>query len=195
MLDSQAEVLLTALRVKSPLTYEHCVRVAEMVDLLARELHFGDEPTLELSTAALLHDIGKMTIPTRILSKADELNEGEFFRMQGHARMGHALLSRLHGFDQVAWIVRHHHERWDGEGYPNGLAGAEIPLASRVIHLADAVDAMLHPRSYKSAYPMEWVLGELNRCRGSQFDPHMVDVATAWLEEQLRAPQKLRKAA
>ncbi|MBN1943002.1 MAG: HD domain-containing protein [Phycisphaerae bacterium] len=195
MLDGQAEVLLTALRVKSLTTYEHCLRVAEMVGDLAERMNFGEDQTRQLTTAALLHDIGKMTIPSSILTKADELDPGEFYRIQGHARMGHALLNRLHGFDEIAHIVRHHHERWDGEGYPAGLAGVEIPLASRVIHLADAVDTMLHPRSYKAAYPMEWVLGELNRCRGGQFDPHVVDVAAAWLERQLVAPRKLAQAA
>lgn len=194
-LDSQTEVLLTALRVKNLATYEHCVRVADISRRLAEQLNYDEDQTPLLITSALLHDIGKMTIPSWILTKADELNEGEFNQMQGHARMGHALLSRLCGFEEVARIVRHHHERWDGEGYPAGLAGAEIPLACRVIHLADAVDAMLHPRAYKSAYPMEWVLGELNRCRGTQFDPHLVDVAAEWLEQQTVVPQRRAKAA
>jgi len=187
-LDGQAEVLLTALRVKSPQTYEHCVRVAGVARDLSERLNFAEDQTHLLSTAALLHDIGKMTIPSGILTKADGLTPGEFYRMQGHARTGYALLSRLHGFEDVAWTVRHHHERWDGKGYPAGLAGGEIPPASRVIHLADSIDAMLHPRYYKSAYPMEWVLGELDRCRGSQFDPHMVDVAATWLERERIVP-------
>jgi putative nucleotidyltransferase with HDIG domain len=187
-LDTKAEALLTALRVKSPQTYDHCVRVAEVARELSQRLGFSELQTQLISTAALLHDIGKTTIPSSILMKADELDPGEFFQIQGHTRMGHALLCRLHGYEEIAGIVQHHHERWDGSGYPSGLAGEEIPLASRVIHLADSIDAMLHPRYYKSAYPMEWVLGELQRCRGEQFDPHMVDVAAAWLERQRVAP-------
>lgn len=186
--DSQAEVLLTALRVKSPSTYDHCVRVAGIARDLSERLNFSDDQTHLLSTAALLHDIGKMTIPSNILTKADGLNRAEFYLMQGHTRTGYALLNRLHGFESVAWIVRHHHERWDGEGYPSGLAGEDIPAASRVIHLADSIDAMLHQRCYKSAYPMEWVLAELERCRGTQFDPHIVDVAAEWLHRQTVAP-------
>lgn len=187
-LDGQAEVLLTALRVKSPQTYDHSVRVAGVARDLAGSLRFKETHIHLLSTAALLHDIGKMTIPSGILTKAEGLNSAEFYRMQAHTRTGYALLSRLHGFEEIAYIVRHHHERWDGDGYPFGLAGGEIPKASRVIHLADSIDAMLHPRYYKSAYPMEWVLGELDRCRGSQFDPHMVDIAAAWLQHEYVVP-------
>lgn len=191
-LDGQAEVLLTSLRVKSRQTYEHSVRVADIARNLSEQLAYSEDRTHLLARAALLHDIGKMTIPNGILTKAERLDSKEFFQMQGHTRTGYALLSRLQGYEEVAWIVRHHHERWDGEGYPGGLAGGEIPAPARVIHLADSIDAMLHPRSYKAAYPLEWVLGELDRCRGSQFDPHIVDVAAAWLE---RARTEIQRPA
>lgn len=196
VLDTQAEALLTALRIKSPGTYEHCLRVASIARSLADLLGFSPEQVDLLSTAALLHDIGKITIPSSILNKAEGLNESEFLHIQSHTRTGYALLHRLRGFEEIARIIKHHHERWDGEGYPSNLSGEDIPFASRVIHMADSIDVMLHPRSYKAGYPMEWVLAELNRCRGTQFDPQIVDIAAEWLHSESVAPLlPVRKAA
>lgn len=195
VLDRHADDLLHTLRAKNPETYEHSVRVTGIARDLGEHLDISEAEIQPLSTAALLHDIGKITIPTHILTKAQGLTKNEFYQIKGHARMGQVLLSRFHRFEDIARIVRYHHERWDGEGYPDGLAGANIPLLARVIHLADSIDAMLHPRSYKLAYPMEWVLGELNRCRGSQFDPHLVDVAAKWLERETVTPLQPAQAA
>ncbi len=194
--DTQADALLTALRIKSSGTYEHCLRVARIARELAERMNFTPDQINLLSTAALLHDIGKITIPSSILNKAEGLNESEFLHIQSHTRTGFALLHRLRGFEDIARIIKYHHERWDGEGYPSNLSGQDIPSASRVIHLADSIDAMLYPRSYKAGYPMEWVLGELTRCRGTQFDPQIVDIAAEWLNSDAVAPiLPARKAA
>lgn len=141
-------------------------------------------PTLQrhrAERAALLHDIGKLTIPDRILDKRENLTDEEFALIQQHAVNGALLLQKLEGFEVEAQLIRHHHERWDGRGYPDGLAGKEIPLVSRIIHLADALDVMLQPRRYKYAQRIEDAINEIGECAGTQFDPLWAERTIRWV--------------
>ncbi|MCD4824515.1 MAG: HD-GYP domain-containing protein, partial [Phycisphaerae bacterium] len=174
-------------------TYRHCRRVAVYAQSLAAFAGCPTEQIRRVSTAGLMHDIGKVYVPLAILSKAENLTAGEFSQIQSHCRLGQEILRANPVLAEVAHIVRHHHERWDGQGYPDGLAGKEIPIAARIIHLADSLDAMLQPRSYKEAYTLQRALAEIQRCRGTQFDPQLADTAREWIHNNglTQTPQKL----
>jgi HD-GYP domain-containing protein (c-di-GMP phosphodiesterase class II) len=136
--------------------------------------------TESLRTAAMLHDVGKIGVPDHILVKAGRLSQSEFEQIQRHPALGADILSKITLFHDEAALVRHHHERWDGKGYPDGLAGDQTPLPARIIQVADCLDAMLMERTYKIAYPVDKALAELSRCEGSQFDPVLTEVALRW---------------
>jgi HD-GYP domain-containing protein (c-di-GMP phosphodiesterase class II) len=123
--------------------------------------------------AASLHDLGKLAIPEEILRKPGPLTGPERLVLERHPQIGHRMLESL-GVDPVADWVLHHHERWDGAGYPDGLAGEAIPLGARIIFVADAFDAMTSDRVYQSRLSTEEALAELERCAGTQFDPELV---------------------
>ena len=151
----------------------HAVNFAEFADL---RVDLG-----ALYTASLLHDVGKLLVPLEIICKTSPLTTGEFTQMQKHSIRGWEMLRTNKNFRTEAEIVRYHHERWDGSGYPNGLAGEDIPLCSRIIHIIDAIDVMLTPRTYKQPYHTEWVISELRRCSGTQFDPNLAQLAVDWV--------------
>ncbi len=123
--------------------------------------------------AASLHDLGKLAIPEEILRKPAALNETERLVLERHPQIGYRMLESL-GVDPIADWVLHHHERWDGSGYPNGLTGDEIPLGARIIFVADAFDAMTSQRVYREPLSEPDALAELRRCSGTQFDPEIV---------------------
>jgi putative nucleotidyltransferase with HDIG domain len=127
-----------------------------------------------LGHAALFHDIGKLAVPDSILLKPASLTPDEWKLMQGHADEGARIIDRLGFLDDAVPAIRHHHERWDGTGYPARLQGEEIPLGARIIHVADALDSMLTTRIYRAARPAAEALGELRRAAGSQFCPRTV---------------------
>ncbi len=178
-----SEVLVSIIKTRIPHTYFHSEQAASYAVELARAAQFPSEKIDSIHTSALLHDVGKLGVSDEILNKTEDLTAGEFHQMQLHCIMGEEILTRFSMFAEEAKGARYHHERWDGEGYPDGLIGEEIPLAARIIHLADSIDAMLQPRHYKNAYPLDWVLGELYRCGGSQFDPEIVELALDWLRD------------
>jgi HD-GYP domain-containing protein (c-di-GMP phosphodiesterase class II) len=132
-----------------------------------------------LQYAAVLHDIGKIGIPGNILNKPEALTREEFDTMAQHTIIGERIISRIDYLVPIARIIRSAHERWDGAGYPDGLQGEEIPLASRILLVCDAFDAMTTDRPYRKALPIETALGELGRNAGTQFDPRVVDVFLA----------------
>jgi putative nucleotidyltransferase with HDIG domain len=172
--------LVLAVEAKDPYTRRHSEQVAHYSVSLARAVGMTAAEIESVRVAALLHDIGKIGVPDQILTKPGPLTEAEFQLVCRHPALGADILSHLSAFAVEADLVRHHHERWDGRGYPDGLAGSQTPAASRVIQIADSVDAMLMERTYKSGYPVEVVLDELCRCAGTQFDPDLAAAAGRW---------------
>ncbi|HJQ82509.1 MAG TPA: HD-GYP domain-containing protein [Candidatus Binatia bacterium] len=157
----------------------HGERVAALAEATARRLGWDDERLAQLRYAAPLHDIGKVAVPAHVLAKRLPLDAGEIAQIRRHPLAGASLVRPIRSAHPALPYVLHHHERWDGGGYPNGLAGAAIPIGARVVAVADAFDAMTSPRPYRRSIPIESALVEVERCAGTQFDP---DAAEAFLD-------------
>jgi HD-GYP domain-containing protein (c-di-GMP phosphodiesterase class II) len=166
--------LLRLQAIKCPGTAAHAARCAQYARALAEQLRLPPDEIEAIRVAALLHDLGKIEIPDSILQKPGPLTEKEWQSMRQHPVLSHRALAQLGGFSDVLPLVRHHHERFDGCGYPDGLPGEDIPLGSRIILVIDAFDAMTTDRPYRQAMPIADAAKELVRCSGSQFDPRMV---------------------
>lgn len=169
------EAFTAALDAKNTYTRGHSDRVAEIAAAVAKELGMTKANQDSIHVAAHLHDIGKIGIPDHILLKPDRLSPDEFEVIKSHPQVGFEILNKVTMLRPIAKIVRYHHERWDGLGYPEGLAGTAIPLGARIIALADAFDAMTSARSYRSQMSQEEAMQEVLRCRGTQFDPDIAD--------------------
>ncbi|MFB9069266.1 HD-GYP domain-containing protein [Pseudofulvimonas gallinarii] len=165
--------LSTALALRDPYTGQHCHRVETLVIDLAALCGFSADETESLRLAARLHDVGKIGIPDRVLLKPGALDAEERALMQSHAGAGALVCSRLRrpDADRIARMVRHHHEDFDGGGYPDGLSGSAIPLGSRLISIVDGYDAMTTTRPYRAARPPEVALDILRGECGSRVDP------------------------
>ena len=168
---------------KDELTSKHSQRVSEYSVLIAREIGFTESEQENLRRAALLHDIGKIGIPDSILNKPARLTDEEYAVMKSHVTRGAEILKDFTLIDHVVDGTRYHHERYDGRGYPDGLEGEDIPLYGRIIAVADAFDAMTANRVYRKKLDFDYVLGELKRGRGTQFDPKLLDVFLKMLED------------
>ena len=168
-----AENLVRVVDAKDAYTGAHSESVSLLVEGIARELGLDDDVVEPLKLAGLLHDVGKIAISDRVLQKPTALTQEETRLMQTHPELGYSLLDGLQLEPVDTWI-RHHHEHWDGTGYPNGLAGEEIPFGSRLILVADAYDAMTSERSYRRAATPDDALAELRTMAGRQFDPDVV---------------------
>jgi putative nucleotidyltransferase with HDIG domain len=153
----------------------HSCRVADYVSGLARLLNMSASDVALARRAALVHDIGKIAVPDRVLKKRGPLTEDELKLVKLHPVVGAGMLSRIAGMEALVPIVLHHHERWDGQGYPRGLSGVDIPMQSRMIFVADAYDAMTSRRPYGPTLTPHQALSELRASAGLQFDPLMVD--------------------
>jgi len=170
-------VLHAALAQRHPDLGEHSDDVAGDVELLARTIGLDEETISLIIKAGDLHDVGKLGIPDEIITKPGPLNEEEWAFMQQHTVMGEQIIAAAGpSLERIGPLVRASHERWDGKGYPDGLAGEEIPLGARIITICDSFRAMLDERVYKQAMPLEDALAELRRCAGTQFDPRLVEV-------------------
>src|SRR4051794_13201659 len=176
--------LAAALEARDGYTGGHSDEVQRLAVAVARRLGLSGGDTELIRTVALLHDIGKIGIPDQILHKSTRLDESEWQLMREHPAIGERILRPLPGLADGATAVRHEHERWDGAGYPDGLAGDAIPLASRVVLACDAWHALVSDRPYRKALPFETALDEMRACAGSQFDPTVVEA----LLECVRAP-------
>ena len=157
---------------------EHVYRVAKLASLLAKTLGQSDDACETLDLAARLHDIGKVGIPDSLMQKPQPLSEGERQILQTHAATGADLLSKTKvSYSELASdIARHHHERWDGNGYPEGISGSAIPLEARIVGLCDSYDALTHEKAYRRAFSSDEAISEILRLRELQFDPHLVDL-------------------
>jgi len=169
------DVLMQALREKQPDLDEHLGGVASLAQAVGRSLGLNAEGLDEVTRAAELHDIGKMAVPDAILSKPAGLDDDERTLMRQHTVIGERILAVAPALRSVGTLVRNSHERYDGHGYPDGLAGDEIPLGARIIAVCDAFDAMTSDRPYQRAVPLTEALAELRRCAGGQFDPAVVE--------------------
>lgn len=170
------ETLADALDRRDPLTFQHSQRVTDYTQRILETL--GSTPLNEVETilnAARIHDLGKLGIPDRTLHKQGPLTNDERREMEHHPVIGAQLLTPLSLYQEALVIVRHHHERWDGAGYPDGLAGEQIPFGARVLGVADAFDAMTSDRPYRRAKSIERALAEIEKGRGAQFDPAIVE--------------------
>jgi putative nucleotidyltransferase with HDIG domain len=154
-------------------TGDHVVRVQLIAEELARATGVDAELAADIGWSAMLHDVGKLHVPDRILLKPGPLSSDEWTIMRRHPVWGAEILAQGEGFEVARRIARWHHENVDGSGYPDGLRGERIPLEARIVRIADAFDAMTHPRPYQAARPIEWALEELARCAGTQFDPEL----------------------
>jgi HD-GYP domain-containing protein (c-di-GMP phosphodiesterase class II) len=152
----------------------HARRVRHLAVAIGEELGLPSEELESLGHAAAFHDIGKAAIPDEILLKPARLSESEWRLMQRHSVEGARMIASVRAFKSAVPAILHHHERYDGTGYPHGLAGNEIPLGARIVHLADAVDSMLSNRVYRRGRPGRLVLAEIRRKLGSQFCPQCV---------------------
>ncbi len=174
--------LVAAVEAKDPSTEQHSTHGSHFAEQLARPFQLSQRQLDVIKTAALLHDVGKIGVPDAILTKPGPLTQDEFRVIQQHPVTGAAILRSAACLQREVPLVLHHHERYDGTGYPDGLKGEEIPFGARILHVADSVDAMLSLRSYKKTFPTARVISELRRGRGTQFDPIIAKVAVHWLQ-------------
>jgi HD-GYP domain-containing protein (c-di-GMP phosphodiesterase class II) len=169
------EVLANALEAKDEYTSGHARQVSEVAVMVGRHLGLGIEELRTLELAGMFHDIGKIGVGTEIINKPGPLSERELAEMQQHPAIGERILAPVEFLQPVLPIVRAGHERWDGRGYPDGLAGEDIPLEARIIFVCDAFHAMTSDRSYRKALPVDEALRRLEEASGTQFDPTVVE--------------------
>ena len=186
------ESLSATVDARDAYTAGHSRRVQELSLAMGRELGLSQAELDLLGHAALFHDIGKLAIPDAILLKPSSLTTDEWALMQRHAEEGARIIDRLGFLNDAVPAIRHHHERFDGKGYPDGVAGEDIPLGARIIHVADALDSMLTTRIYRAARPADEALEELRRGSGSQFCPRCVSAIERLVETQGLAGHEVR---
>ena len=182
-LNSIISSLEKTLAAKSHETEEHARRMRKMALFLGNLLQLSTRSLNELVLLSALHDLGKVAISEEILTKPGPLTEEEFEKIKEHPEVGYRIASSVPELASIAEAIRSHHEWWDGSGYPRGLKGEEIPLLARILAIADAYDVMTNGRPYKEAVSPKEALEEIKRCAGTQFDPHLVKILLAGLDE------------
>ncbi|UCD74991.1 MAG: HD domain-containing protein [Phycisphaerales bacterium] len=170
------EALTASIDAKDRYTCGHSQRVARLTQQLAIALGLDEETVGRMRIAGLVHDVGKIGVPEGVLTKPGRLNEEEFELIREHPEIGHRILKDIPQLQDILPGVLHHHERWDGRGYPHGLAGEDIPVVARCIALADSFDAMSSTRTYRARLTRDEVFEEIRRCSGGQFDPQLVPI-------------------
>jgi putative nucleotidyltransferase with HDIG domain len=186
------EALVAALDAREHETFNHSFRVRAYASHLARMVGYPPAFLAQFEQGALLHDIGKIAVSDSILLKPAKLTPEEWVEMKKHPVMGERILNHVPFLAPAAVIVRHHHERYDGGGYPDGLSGEEIPLGARIFAFADTLDAMTSDRPYRVAPGFAAARKEIERCKGGQFDPNITDIFLRVPEQQRR---ELRQTA
>ena len=175
------ECISSALDARDPYTGNHSRRVSDTATLLAKMLGLSDDEIQEIHIAAHLHDIGKIGIPDSVLLKPGRLDDEEWKMMKRHPQIGADILAKSPRFSRISAIILHHHERYDGKGYPFGAKEQEIPLGSRIIAVCDSIDAMASARAYRKALPLDTVYEEIEKNIGLMYDP---DVAKKLLDNR-----------
>ena len=170
------QTLRYTVEAKDSYTRGHSDRVSEYSVLIGKKVGLPEEELKILKIGGLFHDIGKIGIPDSILQKNAKLTDDEYSEIKNHPSIGAHILGAASIFQDIIPIVKHHHERFDGKGYPSGLKGEEIPYMARIAAIADTFDAMTSKRSYRNALEINTVIEEIERCKGTQFDPKLADV-------------------
>lgn len=185
------EALLAALDTRDTETEGHSERVAAYTMMMAEKLDLTPEELTSIERGALLHDIGKIGVPDSILYKPGPLNDQEWEVMKQHPIDGYRMCMKVELLQPAAPIVLHHHERWDGKGYPHGLSGEQIPLGARLFAIADTLDAITSDRPYRKAQSFEKACEEIEQCSGKQFDPTIVEIFLAIPAEQWQTVRQI----
>ena len=170
------ETLRYTVEAKDTYTRGHSDRVSEFSALIGKAVNLSDADLKTLKIGGLFHDIGKIGVPDSILLKESKLTDDEYSEIKNHPSIGAHILSTASIFKDIIPIVKHHHEKYDGSGYPGRLCGKDIPYLARITAIADSFDAMTSRRTYRDSLPIETVISEFERCRGTQFDPELTDV-------------------
>jgi HD-GYP domain-containing protein (c-di-GMP phosphodiesterase class II) len=181
--------LVQLLDLKDLTTGVHSSRMVEWAITISKLLDLSAEVTREVEIAAVLHDIGKIGVPDEILKKPGRLTPEEQAVMRKHPEYGWAVMKNIPGLETASLLILHHHEAWDGSGYPAGLREENIPLGSRVVAITDAFDAMTSDRCYRGALPVEEALSRLEKFSGRQFDPNMVSIFAEFVRSEVLTPQ------
>jgi HD-GYP domain-containing protein (c-di-GMP phosphodiesterase class II) len=177
--------LFQLLDLKDSTTREHSSRLAACAVITARLSRLSDEETRQIEIAAVLHDVGKIGIPDDILKKPSRLTIEEQTIMRKHPEYGWAVMRNIPGCEQASLLILHHHEMWDGGGYPAGLKGKDIPLGARIVAVADAFDAMTTNRCYRKGMPAKKAVATLERFAGTQFDAEVVEIFRSFVFSEL----------
>lgn len=179
------ETLRYTVEAKDAYTRGHSDRVSEFSVLIGKKVNLPNQDLKLLQIGGLFHDIGKLGVPDSILLKESKLTDDEYSEIKNHPSIGAHILSTATIFKDIIPIVKHHHERYDGHGYPGQLQGTNIPYLARITAIADSFDAMTSKRTYRDSLPLETVISEFERCKGTQFDPELTDVFLDILKNHL----------
>ena len=182
------QTLRYTVEAKDTYTRGHSDRVSAISVLIGKELGLSNEDLRRLEIGGLFHDIGKIGVPDSILQKEGKLSENEYSEIKNHPTIGAHILSTASIFQDILPIVKYHHERYDGKGYPEQLSGEKIPFLARITAIADTFDAMTSRRSYRDSLPIETVISEIEGCKGTQFDP---EIATVFINILKNSPEKI----
>ena len=186
--------LADAIDAKDSYTNGHSGRVAEYARMIAKRFGYGTKEQSDIYMMGLLHDVGKIGVPDKVINKPGKLTDEEFAFIKKHPVIGAQILENIEEMPSLATGARWHHERFDGTGYPDRLAGEKIPEAARIIAVADAYDAMTSNRSYHSVMPQEKVRGEILRCSGTQFDPKFANIMVKMIDEDTNFDMKEQRS-
>lgn len=186
-------ILRQTVEAKDPYTRGHSDRVSEYSVLIGQKLNLDDKTIHTLKIGGLFHDIGKIGIPDSILLKESKLDDDEYSQIKNHPSIGAHILGDVAMFKDIIPIVLHHHEKFDGHGYPSQLKGEDIPYLARIAAVADTFDAMTSKRSYRNALPLDVVKDEIKRCSGTQFDPAIAEVFLDILNNDYEKIQEIQE--